>query len=143
MKINWGTKLAFFALSFMIFVVTMVVIISKQDVPLVEQNYYEKGLNYQKQIDNNQSLGEQVKIDVDGNNLFIINASPQKIEAGKIDYYRASDPTMDKGEMVKSVINPGDTSVFALPNLEKGKWKVSFSWKWDSKDYLLEKEFDH
>ena len=47
MKINWGTKLVFFALLFMTFIVTMVVIISRQDVPLVEEGYYEKGIRYQ------------------------------------------------------------------------------------------------
>ncbi len=52
MKINWGTKLAFFAILFMVFVVSMVVVISRQDMPLVEDDYYEKGLNYQKEIDN-------------------------------------------------------------------------------------------
>lgn len=142
MKINWGTKLAFFAIAFMVFVVTMVVIISRQDVPLVEENYYEKGLNYQKQIDNNQSLGNQVVLHLVQNEVVLINASNQKIETGKLGYYRPSDPGMDKGELVNTPIEPGDTASFMMPELEKGKWKVSFSWKWENKDYLLEKEFE-
>ena len=50
MKINWGTKLVFFALLFMTFIVVLVVRIMRTDMPMVEDDYYEKGLNYQQAI---------------------------------------------------------------------------------------------
>ena len=61
MKINWGTKLAFFAVLFMGFVVYMVIRISQTDIGLIEEDYYEKGINYQKEIDSINGAGELIK----------------------------------------------------------------------------------
>jgi hypothetical protein len=47
MKLNWGHKLVFFTILFMLFIITMVVAISRQKVDLVDTNYYEKGIQYQ------------------------------------------------------------------------------------------------
>lgn len=142
MKINWGTKLAFFAIAFMIFVVSMVITISRQDVPLVEDNYYEKGLKYQQEIDNNQSLGKQVTMHVQGNEVWIINASKQVLRPAKIGYYRPSDPALDQEELLKAEIAIGDTARWPIPNLQSGKWKVSLHWNWEGKEYELSEDIN-
>jgi hypothetical protein len=101
MKINWGTKLAFFAILFMVFVVSMVVVISRQDMPLVEDDYYEKGLNYQKEIDNNANMDSLITMDIvrigngpiEGDiSLAIEKKSLGKIEEAELYFYRPSDP---------------------------------------------------
>lgn len=48
---NWGTKLIMGMLSFMSFIIVLAVLMfnSKPD-PLVDEDYYEKGLNYDKEI---------------------------------------------------------------------------------------------
>ena len=46
MKINWGHKLVFFMVVFMLFIVVLIYHISRQQVDLVDKNYYEKGITH-------------------------------------------------------------------------------------------------
>jgi hypothetical protein len=48
---NWGTKLIIGMLSFMSFIIVLAVLMitSKPD-PLVDEDYYEKGLNYDSEV---------------------------------------------------------------------------------------------
>lgn len=138
MKWNWGTRLAIFALGFMIFVVTMVVIISRQDVPLVEENYYEKGLKYQQEIDNQNALDTAVKVDLVNGNVRVSNQSAAMLE-GNLKFYRPSDAAMDiNTDSIR--LEPGSVSLFPMTDLEKGKWKVRFTWIKEGKSYFRELE---
>ena len=51
MKWNWGTKLFIFTALFMIFMVILAVLSFRQDLHLVENDYYPKALEFQKKID--------------------------------------------------------------------------------------------
>ncbi len=149
MKINWGTKLVFFAACFMVFVVSMVIVISRQDVPLVDENYYEKGLNYQKEIDNNAasdttitlSFGEaQMKPNKFSKVIIIEKSSPGDISEAIIQYYRPSNPKMD--QKIKTQILSGKQLMHSVEDLAAGKWKAVLTWKLGEKEYKIEKEFD-
>lgn len=147
MKINWGTKLGIVAACFMIFVVSMVVVISRQDVPLVEENYYEKGLNYQKEIDNNASVDSTVNILILKEGSYSSNpvVEVSKMSAGSIKsadlyFYRPSNPELDKHFTLDLV--SGKTASFPLTDLSPGKWKISLNWKEGEKQFKVEKEFD-
>ena len=50
-KLNWGQKMILFAGIFMIMVIGMVSKMMASGETLVEDDYYEKGMNYQKEID--------------------------------------------------------------------------------------------
>jgi hypothetical protein len=147
MKISWGTKLGFFAALFMIFVVSMVVVISRQDVPLVEENYYEKGINYQKEIDNNAMVDSTIGIAYlkEGeyaNNpvVQISKGSGGNIKDAELYFYRPSNPELDKKFTL--TLNSGKVEMFDVKDFQQGKWKVSFSWKEGDKQFKVEKEFD-
>ena len=48
---NWGTKLVIGMLSFMSFIVVLgVLMIGSTPDPLVDEDYYEKGLNYDQEM---------------------------------------------------------------------------------------------
>jgi hypothetical protein len=149
MKINWGTKLAFFAILFMVFVVSMVVVISRQDMPLVEDDYYEKGLNYQKEIDNNANMDSLITMDIvrigngpiEGDiSLAIEKKSLGKIEEAELYFYRPSDPNLDHHK--KFSLLPESRMVLPLKDLAAGKWQIELTWMDAGKKYEIKKEFD-
>jgi hypothetical protein len=71
-----------------------------QDVSLVSDNYYEKSLVYQDEIDNQnrtKSLDEQVKINFNGEVINILFPSTylDKNISGEIYFYRPSNSKLD------------------------------------------------
>lgn len=149
MKINWGTKLGFFAILFMIFVVSMVVVISRQDMPLVEEDYYEKGLNYQKEIDNNASMDSLITMDIikNGNgaeagefSLLIEKKSSGNIEGAELFYYRPSDPKLDQHQKITLLAQA--RMMLPLKDLTPGKWQIKLSWTEGDKVFEIKREFD-
>lgn len=138
MKLNWGGKLIIIAISFMLFVVTMVVIISEQDMPLVEQDYYERGLNYQQEIDNNANMDTSLTMNLDGEQLIV--SAWHYVPSVKIKYYRPSNPDLDQNFKVD--IMAGKQEVFNLSELAKGKWILTVIWYKADKEYKLSKEFN-
>ena len=78
----------------------MTVIFMTQDVSLVSDNYYEKSLSYQTEIDKQSrtnSLDEQVKINFNGEVINILFPSTylDKNISGEIYFYRPSNPKLD------------------------------------------------
>ena len=138
MKLNWGGKLMIAAILFMGFVISMVVIISKQDMPLVEQDYYERGLNYQKEIDNNANMDTTLRVDLIGTNLEIV--SEEAINAVQVKCYRPSNPDLDKIFTVNLL--GGKKEVYDLANLDKGKWVISVIWFKGEKEYKFSRDFE-
>lgn len=145
MKFNFGTGLFIGAVLFMTFVVVLVVKIMKTDVPLVEDNYYEKGIRYQEKINmsNIDNLSTNIRIESGmDNNEKLINFSKTSLGdtiAGKAYFYRPSDKQKDFTIDVILV----DTNVFPfnVSKLEKGIWKIKFTCRLpDGKPYYTEKE---
>ena len=65
MKISWGTGIVIGIVVFVVFTLSMTVIFMTQDVHLVTDNYYEKTLTYQDEIDKQsrtKALDDKVKI---------------------------------------------------------------------------------
>src|SRR5690606_6670306 len=99
-KINWGTGIVISIIIFMIISVSMMLIFINQKVDLVTENYYEKTLVYQEQIDikkRTAELKEDVEINYDGNNINIIfpKSILNEISSGEIYFYRPSDSNQD------------------------------------------------
>jgi hypothetical protein len=144
MKINWGTKMVFFAVLFMLFIVTLVLVISKQDVALVDDNYYEKGLNYQKEIDNNKKMDSTISLEInqfgEEKALLVMKSSEGDILDARIKYYRPSNPKMD--QQFKTQILSGKRSKHSLKGLEPGIWKVALLWNEGDEEFKIEKEFE-
>jgi len=134
---NWGTKLILGMLTFMTFIITLVVLMVRSDSDdLVDSNYYEKGVQYNKDFDRkNQLIIDKAEPEIrESDPLKITFKSPA---AGKIRFIHPSNKTMDKWMDFDS--NPGLEVEFPLSNFKKGHWKVSIEWKSNGKFYLYEK----
>jgi len=138
MKVNWGTKLAFFALAFMAFIVTMVIMISRTDVPLVEEAYYEKGIQYQEQIQSSNNIDSLLNFSIVENQVKITNSSSTDLVNGKLKFYRPNDPSSDKIYTIR--LDTQAVSEIDLSQFKRGKWKLALEWQRLGVNYTQQKE---
>jgi len=136
---NWGTKLIIGMLCFMSFIVVLGVLMFNSNTDaLVDNDYYEKGLNYDK--DYNRK--EQVKIDdaapiVKLTEDNIILRFKNKAE-GNIKLLRNSDKRMDKNIALST--DATNEVKIPLQGIEKGQWRLIISWTTEGLNYLNEQE---
>lgn len=113
-----------------------------QKVDLVTDNYYEKTLVYQNNIDEaerSKKFDEEVNIEYLNNQLkftFPISIADKMI-AGGIHFYRPSDSNKDFKTAFKLNEN-GELSLDAS-KIEKGYWKVQIKWSMNKENYSIER----
>jgi hypothetical protein len=140
-KISWGTGIVIGIIIFVVFSVTMTVIFMTQDVSLVSDNYYEKSLVYQEEIDKQsrtKSLDEQIKINFNGEVISVLFPSDylgEKI-SGEIYFYRPSNPDLDFNLPLKLV--EGNQNI-PVERLAKGFWRLKLNWIMDGNGYYNER----
>ena len=123
-------------------IIAMVAVSMTKNVDLVSDNYYEKGIKYQDQIDMNKNSAEfsdKIKTELKDSGL-LIEYSGDLLKgnfSGEIKFYRSSDAKKD----FKVNIETDEKGIQLIPvmNLDKGLWKVQFSFRKDNKNYFLEK----
>lgn len=126
-------------LCFMSFIIVLAVLMinSKTDA-LVDTDYYEKGLDYDKDY----SRKEQVKADGAAPGIIIASGSMlltfKDQAVGELKMIRNSDKRLDK----KIAINTDSLNMVVIPldGIEKGQWRLIISWTTDGKAYLNEQE---
>ena len=140
-KISWGTGIIIGIIAFVVIIVTMTIIFMTQDVSLVSDNYYEKSLVYQDEIDKQsrtKSLSEQVKISFDGE-VISISFPPEYLAkeiSGEIFFYRPSDPKLD----FKLPLQLTEGNQFIpVSRIDKGFWRVKLNWIMDGNVYYNER----
>ncbi len=113
-----------------------------QDVNLVEDNYYEKEIKYQDQIeriDRANALPEKVKVKVTEHMIeftFPSMFSPENL-SGEIHLYR---PSTEKADLLYDIkLNNQNKVYIPTDELASGMWKTKIHWKVDSLDYFTEK----
>jgi hypothetical protein len=140
-KISWGTGIVIGIIIFVVLSVTMTVIFMTQDVSLVSDNYYEKSLSYQEEIDKQsrtKSLDEQIKINFYGEVISVLFPNDylgEKI-SGEIYFYRPSNPDLDFNLPLKLV--EGNQNI-PVERLEKGFWRLKLNWTMDGNGYYNER----
>ncbi len=135
---NWGTKIVMGMFAFMLFIVTMVIYmfhIQGRDA-LIEENYYEKGINYNAEFNAKQNVLQddaKPKITVTGTQIVIqLKDSAQ--------YELLLMRPADSGDDVKLKGNTTGASNLILVNratMAKGLWFVNIGWNVKGKKYLF------
>ena len=141
MKFNWGTGIA---AVIVIFLLTMAFIIYKsyqQKYPLVEKEYYPRGLEYDKQMErikNTAALTEKFRVEQAGQ--AIILHQPQILAegfgGGKIHFYRPSDENADVFVDIK--VDTTHRQMISAGILKPGKYVVKINWLMKGKEYYHE-----
>lgn len=134
---NWGTKIVLGMGLFMVFIITLVVMMVRSNSDdLVDTDYYEKGIEYDKDYDRkNQVLKDNAEPEISVNeHLTILFKNPV---SGTIRFIHPSDKSNDRS----MPINSGAVNVIKLPldSFKRGHWKIMLEWKSSGKSYLFDK----
>ena len=140
-KFSWGTGIVIGIIVFVLISVTMTVIFMTQDVSLVSDNYYEKSLSYQDEIDKQSrtnSLNENVSINFNGEEIKIAFPSTylNKEISGEIFFYRPSDSKLDFKLPLQLVEG---NQIIPVERIEKGFWRIKLNWIVDGNGYYNER----
>ena len=143
MKITWGTKLIIFMAIFMGFIIFMALRMMKEDISLIQTDYYEKGENYQAIIDENKGADSLLNFQFNQNNsesiLAIKNLKVHTISNAKLQLIYLANKANDKELDVQ--ITDTITSKFDLTDFEKGNWIARLNWSDKNGKHYLEKNF--
>jgi len=142
MKLNWGFNIAAFYIFFVVVLLIAVFIFMRQDVGLVTNDYYAKGITYQEEIDKTnrtKELTEQLDITVEP--VQIKFSFPKMFNSGDIDgtihFYRPSNK--EKDFVADIVTDSSRIQIIETGKLEKGLWKVKVDWSVKNISYFTEK----
>jgi hypothetical protein len=138
---SWGKGIILVFAVFMLGIGVMVYRSMTKNIDLVSDNYYEKELKYQDQINkinNTNSLKDGLKISSTGNAVIISYPEGKNKISGEVTFYKPSDAGSD----FKAIIEPGTDmkQVINTEKLTKGLWKVQINWAMDGKDYFNEEK---
>ena len=140
---NWGWKIFFITAGFVLFVFFMVFKAMQQDFHLVYEDYYDKEIKYQGEIDkirNAKELKDGLKIEylLREDKVKIIYPPEQKNGIkGAIFFFRPSDSSLDTSFPIKSGLD--GTQIISASSLKNGLWQVKVNWAYGNKEYQQEK----
>jgi hypothetical protein len=140
---NWGTKLTLVILVFIGLMAVMVIYSFRQDLNMVTDNYYEKDLRYQEQIEkirNSKLLIDKPKVLFRASDKILAIQFPENLLynqiKGEIHLYRPSDDKMDRTYSI-SLDERGSQFIDAA-SFSKGDWIVKLSWNDQHLEYYDE-----
>jgi len=142
MKLNWGTGIVITIMLFLIISFAMIFHFMNQKVDLVTDNYYEKTLVYQIQIDEaerSREIDKKIKLEYLNNQLKFVfpGSTSRQINSGEIYFYRPSDSGKDF-KFTFELDEKGEAA-FDRTKIEKGYWKVYLKWIMNGESYSVER----
>ena len=135
---NWGVKILLTLITIVVVTVSVGIYMVSQDTDsLVEEGYYEKGLDYESIIEhqrNVETYNAQPEITVKDNYLeFLFKEENNK---GEIILQRPSDQHLDQ-------VIPFSTSdskyTLSLKDFQKGSWEIQLSWEQNDIPFFFQK----
>lgn len=137
---DWGKGILLTIIAFVGFIMTLVVISVRQDdIHLVTENYYEKEIKYQDQIEREKSaagLNREVLV-FDSQSKSMVLDLPVGAK-GNLQLFRPSDARLDQ-ELALDIIEEGKTTV-PLEKLKSGYWRVQLTWTENGVEFYEEKK---
>lgn len=138
---NWGTKLVLGMAAFMSFIIGMVVFMFKNhgNDALVEDDYYEKGINYNKEYNaKSNTLNDNAipEIKLSKSQLII---QLKEVATYQLVLMRPSAAAKDVKSSGKTI---GDANLIIIDatKLDKGLWSLNLQWRSNGKDYQFRKD---
>jgi len=143
LKFNWGTGIVLALIVMIGGMIFLVSIALRQDYDLVESDYYQKSVDYQKHIDevkNTEALAEKVRFEQTTDSLKLTFPSLYLVDdySGEIHFYSPVEEKRD--ETVKLKLNNQFIQAIDLKNLKSGRYTVKLNWTANKKSYYQEQE---
>jgi len=135
---NWGKGLIAGMTVFMLFIISMCVYMFRMPADEYDHQYYEKGLNFDRDFDKEKQVvtdHAQPVINVEDGQARITFKTPAN---GTARFIRPSSEALDKTFQLKTTAD--NSANLALNGLVTGKWMVVLDWKSGDKAYLYQQE---
>lgn len=134
---SWGKGIIIGMGLFMGFIVTLVVIMMRQDIDLVQEDYYQKELEYDKEYNaelNYMSVPDSIKMNLSSDELYL--HFPEEFRTGKasVQLMRPNDKKMDLSFSVDAV----EAVRIPMKNLAKGQFICTVSGTLKGKPYQMD-----
>lgn len=138
---NWGHKIGIVIGLFVLGMLGMVWLASRQSNEMIDDNYYEKELAYQEIIDAQQNLADLTDQNLVEQNIHeVIITLPygafEKLEKGHIELMRTDDEKKDIRQTI--VPNGSNRRTISKSDLTKGMYKARIRWTNDGHEYYKE-----
>ncbi len=141
-NMSWGTKTVLIIVIFIAGMMSLVFISMSQKIDLVTENYYEKDLVYQNEIDkinNTSELSENPEFIKSPGTLRIEFPANSIPDSGRVIFYKPSD---DKQDKTFDLITDGNKSIeFNLNEYSNGFWRIKLYWSYNGQDFKIEDSF--
>jgi hypothetical protein len=139
----WPLGIAIIYIAFVLILVALIIFSRFQRVDLVTEDYYDREIKYQQQInriDRAQSLSEPVHWIHDNKKRVVIvnfppDFNPDQIQ-GNILFFRPSDAKQDR--VVAVNLSADGTQQISTQNLTPGLWKLKVFWHVNKIEYYEE-----
>jgi hypothetical protein len=136
---NWGTSIVVTFILFAGFIGGMVFLMSRQQVDLVRDDYYQDEIAYQRHINRlarTTLLTNPVTMTYEPTAQQVTIVLPDSLQKGEVTFYRPSDRRQDMRVNIKR--NPQHAQRISTEKLAKGYWKVQLNWSDGQLDYFKE-----
>jgi len=141
MKFNWGTGIVVFLAVFLLAAAAFIVFAFRQDVNLVHEEYYEKGVDYSAQMEvekRSKEFRESV-IQSEDSDFLVLEIEESlfsRIDSGNVLLYRPSNSEKD----IEFPLNI-QKRVIKVPkeNLIKGRYILKVYWYSEGLKYEVDK----
>lgn len=137
---SWGYKISLLYGSFVVFILTLVVLSSMTRVDLVKPDYYVDEIKYQEQItklNRTRALADKLSVTVIGKEAILRFPSTFEGKAltGEVLFFK---PDNQNGDYKVPVSTAHLEQRVDASNLRSGKYRVQVSWTCDGLDYFDE-----
>lgn len=145
-KINWGTSIVIAIISFMTFILYLVITMTTDknfSHDLVIEDYYKQELLFQDQMareTNSQTLTKDIEVEKTLNGMLIDfppGLDPSLIK-GKVMLYRPSNKKQDFSIPIQL---KDEQMIIPATLLEAGRWNIIIDWSYEEESYFYKKEF--
>ncbi|TKB97130.1 FixH family protein [Pedobacter cryotolerans] len=137
---NWGTKIVLGMIVFMLFIIGMVVYMFKihGNDNLVDEDYYEKGINYNDEYNANQNVitdKAEPKITISDSQIII------QLKDSANYNLKLARPSTKKDKLADSGATVSDAHLIIInrQNMHSGVWYLELKWISNAKKYQLKK----
>ena len=138
---NWGYKILIVIIAFIVAMMSMVFVAFRQTNDMLDENYYEKEMNYQSLINAAQNLNVVTDSTlINQNDSFVIVNIPKilisNFEQGNISFLRIDDKRKD----ITIDFKPNEQGSLLIEKFKfiAGTYKARLKWRNLSKDYYRE-----
>jgi len=138
---NWGKSIVVVFILFAGFIGTMVVLMSRERIDLVRDDYYQDELTYQQHIDrvgNTARLTTPLKMTYQEDRQQVTFVLADSLRRGEISFYRPADRQQDFRVLIPA--QHAVRQVVPTARLARGYWRVKVTWTDGQRDYYTENE---